>query len=72
MKTIKVTLLVSTLALLGGCMAVPVAPGPYAGGGYYAPAPVYYAAPAIYAPSVGFGFYGGGRGYGRGYGHGYR
>jgi hypothetical protein len=66
MKTIKVTLLVSALALLGGCMVVPVAPGPYAG------APGYYAPPAVYAPSIGFGFYGGGRGYGHGYGHGYR
>ncbi len=60
MKIIKVTLLVSMLALLGGCMVVPVSPG------YYAPAYV--------GPSVGIGIYGGGHGhghggYGRGWGH---
>jgi hypothetical protein len=60
MKIFKVTLLVSTLSLLGGCMVVPVSPGP----------PAYYA-PAYYGPSVGIGIYGGGRGYGGGYGRGY-
>jgi hypothetical protein len=61
MKMIRVTLLasmLSMLAVLGGCMVVPVSPGPP---GYYAP--------AYYGPSVGIGIYGGGRGYGRGYGH---
>ena len=61
MKMIKVTLLVSMLAALSGCMVVPVHPGP----------PDYYA-PAYVAPSIGFGIYGGGRGYDRGYDHGGR
>ena len=70
MNIIKISLVLSALAILGGCVAVPVGPG-YASGppGYYAPAPVYYAPPAVYAPSVGFGFYGGGRGWGGGHGH---
>jgi len=65
MKTIKVSLLVSLLALLAGCVAVPVAPGPP---GYYAPEYV--------GPSIGIGIYGdsawaGHRhgGYGRGHWH---
>jgi len=71
MKMIRVTFVVSMLALLGGCVAVPVASAPYAGPpGYYAPAPVYYAPPVYYRPSFGIGIYGGGRGHGRG--HGYR
>jgi hypothetical protein len=64
MKTFKVAFVVAALAALGGCMVVPVAPAPYAG------SPGYYAAPVYVAPSIGFGIYGGGRGYGRG--HGYR
>lgn len=70
MKIIKIGFVLSTLAILGGCVAVPVDPG-YASRppAYYAPAPVYYAAPAYYAPSIGFGFYGGGRGHGGGHGH---
>ena len=60
MKMIKLTFLVSMLAVLGGCMVVPVSPGPAA---YYAPAYV--------GPSIGIGIYGGGRGYGGGYGRGY-
>ena len=60
MKMIKATLLVSMLALLGGCMVVPVSPG--------------YYAPGYYGPSIGIGIYGGGGGhhgggYGRGWGH---
>jgi hypothetical protein len=55
MKTIKLTLLVSMLALLGGCMVVPVSPG------YYAPAYV--------GPSIGIGIYGGGGGHGGGRWH---
>ena len=69
MKLIRVTFAVSVLAMLGGCMVVPVNPG------YYAPAPAYYAPPVYYGPSIGIGIYGGSRGYGhggrRGYGHGY-
>ena len=42
MKLIRVTLVVSALAVLGGCIAVPVGPGYY--GGY--PGPVYYSEPA--------------------------
>ncbi|MBE0614556.1 MAG: hypothetical protein IH604_12875 [Burkholderiales bacterium] len=58
MKTIKATFLIAMLALLGGCMVVPVSPG------YYEPAYV--------GPSVGIGIYGGGWGHGggRGGGHG--
>ena len=60
MKTLKTTLIVSALAMLGGCVAVPAGPGYYAGPqAYYAPAPVYIAPPIIYGPSFGFGFYGG-------------
>ena len=66
MKTIKVLSIVSALAALGGCIAVPVGPGYYGGApGYYAPAPA--PAPAYYGPSFGFGYYGGRGGYGRGY-----
>jgi hypothetical protein len=58
MKTIKMMFVVAAVAVLGGCMVVPVAPGPYGGSpGYYAP--------AYYGPTIGFGIYGGGRG--RGY-----
>jgi hypothetical protein len=65
MNIIRVTFVVSALALLGGCMVVPVAPGPYAGSrGYSAPAPAYYAPPVYYGPSIGIGIYGGRRGYG--------
>jgi hypothetical protein len=53
MKMIKATLILTAIAILSGCIAVPVAPGP----GYYGPP-----APAYYGPSVGFGFYGGGHG----------
>jgi hypothetical protein len=77
MKLVRITFAVSVLAMLGGCMVVPVNPGYYAGSpGYYAPAPAYYAPPVYYGPSIGIGIYGGRRGYGRGYGiyggrHGY-
>ena len=60
MNMIRVTLLVTLLAVLGGCMVVPVSPG----------SPAYYA-PAYVGPSIGIGIYGGGRGYGGGYGGGY-
>jgi hypothetical protein len=53
MKTfLKVTLVLSAFSALGGCIAVPAGPGYYPGGGYYA-------APAVYGPSIGIGFYGG-------------
>jgi len=64
MKLIRVAFVVSALALLGGCIAVPVSPG------YDAGSPAYYAPPVYYGPSIGIGIYGGGRGYGRR--HGYR
>ena len=57
MKTIKAALIVLAIAILSGCVAVPVAPGP----GYYGP-PAYYG-PAYYGPSVGIGFYGGWHGH---------
>ena len=70
MKLIRVTFVVSALAVLGGCVMVPVNPGYYAGSpGYYSPASAYYAPPVYYGPSIGIGIYGGGRGYGRGYGY---
>lgn len=74
MKLIRVAFVVSALAMLGGCVAVPYDPGYYGGyPGYDAPAPAYYPPPVYYGPSIGIGIYGGGRGYGhghwRGYGH---
>ena len=63
MKLIRVTFVVSALAVLGGCMAVPV------NSGYYAESPAYYAPPIYYGPSIGIGIYGGRRGHGRGYGY---
>ena len=66
MKIIRlafVATVASALTALGGCVAVPVGPGYYAGApGYYAPAPVYYAPAVYFGPS--FGIYGGGRGHG--------
>lgn len=59
-------LIASVLAVLGGCMVVPVSPGYYAGPqGYAAPAPAYY------GPSIELEIYGGRRGYGQGHGRGY-
>lgn len=56
MKLIKSGLVVAILALLGGCVVAPPAPG-Y---GYYGNAPGYYTpAPYYYGPSMSFGFYGG-------------
>jgi len=69
MKMIRLTFVVSMLAVLSGCVAVPVAADPYAGSpGYYARAPVYVAPPVYYGPSFGIGIYGG-RGYGGGHGY---
>ena len=70
MPPIRAMLVTSVLAVLGGCMVVPVSPGYYAGSQVYAaPAPGYYAAAPYHGPSIGFGIYGGARAYGRGYGH---
>lgn len=58
MKPLKSILLAGALAglaMLGGCVAVPVA-----GPGYYQPAPAYYGPPVYYGPAVGIGVYGGG------------
>jgi len=65
MKSIKRIFVAIALALLGGCVAVPV-DGYYGDTGYYAPAPGYYAAPYYtapyyYGPSIGIGIYGGSR-----------
>src|SRR3972149_5176405 len=70
MKSIGAMSIVSVLALLGGCMVVPVNPDYYAGPRGYAPG--YYGAPAYYGPSIGFGIYGGRGGYGHGHGRGKR
>ena len=73
MKPIRVMLTASVLAVLAGCMVVPVSPGYDAGPEVYAAPPqIYYGAPAYYGPSIRFGIYGGGRGYGHGHGRGYR
>ena len=59
MKIFKVMFAVSTLAILAGCVAVPVDSGYYGGApGYYAPR--YYAPPALYAPSFSIGVFRGG------------
>ncbi len=55
MKLLKSGLALAILALVGGCVVAPPAPGYgyYEPGYYYAPAPYYY------GPSVSFGFFGG-------------
>ena len=70
MKLIRLSIVVSALALFSGCVAVPVNSGYYGAGPVYStPAPVYYGPPAYYyGPSIGIGIYGGSRGYGGGYG----
>jgi hypothetical protein len=68
MKITKLTFVALAIALLSGCVAVPVNSGYYAPAPVYAtPAPVYYGQPAYYGPSIGIGIYGGYRGHGRGY-----
>lgn len=70
MKSIVLTLVLSALGLLGGCVAVPAGPDYYgAPPAYYPAAPGYYGPPVYYGPSFGIGIYGGGRGYGRGFRH---
>lgn len=68
-KTLRLLLLLASLAALGGCVAVPAHT-------YYEPAPVVYVpAPAYYGPVIRFGVYGGGghrghyHGGRRGHGH---
>lgn len=62
MKMIRVSFVVSALAILAGCVAVPVDPGYYAGPpAYYAPG--YYAPPAYYGPAFSIGIFGGGHGH---------
>jgi hypothetical protein len=49
MNISKAALLVSALALLGGCVAVPAAPDYYTdSAGYYGPAPAYVAPPTVF------------------------
>jgi len=65
MKPIRLALIVSGLAVVAGCVAVPVDSGYYGEprgyyGGYYGPAPAYYV-PPYYGPSIGIGIYGGSR-----------
>ena len=81
MKAIRLAVIGSALAVLGGCVAVPVDSGYY--GDYYAPAPAYYGSPyysspyygspyyasPYFVPSVGIGIYGGSRGYRHDYRH---
>lgn len=60
MKLLKATLMVSTLALLGGCAVVPYDTRPYGYYGYYDPAPpVYYSPPVYVGPSFGVVIQGG-------------
>ena len=64
MRAIRLMLIVSALAMLGGCVAVPAQPGYYySAPGYYVPAPAYYGPPVYYGPSVSFGFFSGRRGF---------
>ena len=63
MKIIRLAFVVSALAVLAGCVAVPV------NSGYYAGPPAVYAPPVYFGPSIGIGFYGRGGGHGRGHGH---
>lgn len=66
MKLIRVTFVLAALAVLSGCVAVPVNSGYY--GSDYGAAPVYVApAPVYFGPSIGIGIYGGSRGYRGGY-----
>jgi len=66
MNLIRVTIVVSALVVMGGCVAVPVGPSYYASPGYYdAPAPAYYGPPVYYGPSIGIGIYGGRHDHGR-------
>lgn len=68
MEMIKLAFVVSAIAVLGGCVAVPVNSGYYGGPpAVYAPAPAYYAPPVYFGPSFGIGIYGGGGGHRHGH-----
>lgn len=58
-KLVRVTLVVSMLALLGGCAVVPYDARPYGHYRYYEPAPVYYSPPVYIGPSFGVTIEGG-------------
>lgn len=64
MKT-TLAFLIAVAGLLGGCVAVPVEPGPV----YAAPAPVYAAPPVVVVRPYGYYgyYYGGGRYWRRGW-----
>ena len=62
MKIIRVAIVASALAVLGGCVAVPVGPG-------YAEGPGYYAAPVYVGPTIGIGISGGRHGHFRSRGY---
>ena len=62
MKLLRATVIVSIVALLGGCAVVPYDARPYAArpyGYYYDPAPVYYPPPVYFGPSFGITIEGG-------------
>ena len=59
MTPIRVTLIASAMAVLGGCVAVPVDRGYYGQPHGYYGAPYYE--PAYYGPSIGIGIFGGSR-----------
>lgn len=69
-QPVRVLLIVSAFAALGGCVAVPVQPGYYEPAPVvYVPAPAYYGPPLVYGPTyyeptIRFGFYGGYGGHG--------
>ncbi|MGA0025527.1 MAG: hypothetical protein ACO3F9_12905 [Burkholderiales bacterium] len=63
---VKAAFIVTALAALGGCVAVPVHPV------HYEPATVYYTTPAYYGPSISFGIYGGRQGHHHGGRRGHR
>jgi hypothetical protein len=66
MKLVNATFVLSALAAVSGCVAIPADPGYYSGPpAYYSPAPAYYAPPVFYGPSIGISVSGGHRGGGR-------
>lgn len=79
-RVLRVLLIASALAALGGCVAVPAQPGYYEPAPVvYVPAPVYYGPPLVYGPTyfgpsihLGYSRGWGGRGYYGGHGRGRR
>lgn len=65
MKIIRVAIVASALALLSGCVAVPVAPA-------YAEAPGYYGPPVYVGPTIGIGIVKGRHHHGHFRGRGFR